>query len=99
MPNKIFITEKKGVELRSFGVTAGDIIISRSGTVGEICSVPDSMSNSIISTNLIKVSINQKIVLPKFFVYLFQGGMVRQQVFDLCKGSSRAFLNQTILKS
>ncbi|MGB7209017.1 MAG: restriction endonuclease subunit S [Pyrinomonadaceae bacterium] len=99
MPNKIFITDKKAVELRSFGVKAGDIIISRSGTVGEICSVPDSMTGSIISTNLIKVSIDQKIVLPKFFVYLFQGGMVRQQVFDLCKGSSRAFLNQTILKS
>jgi type I restriction enzyme S subunit len=36
---------------------------------------------------------------PKYFVYLFQGGKVRRQVFSLCKGSSRAFLNQTILKS
>ena len=35
----------------------------------------------------------------KYFVYLFQGGQVRQQVFNLCKGSSRAFLNQTILTS
>ncbi|MEO8414340.1 MAG: hypothetical protein ABI472_11805 [Ginsengibacter sp.] len=32
-------------------------------------------------------------------MFLFQGGKVRQQVFDLCKGSSRAFLNQTILNS
>ncbi|CAN5324570.1 hypothetical protein BH20ACI2_BH20ACI2_28300 [soil metagenome] len=99
MPNKIFITEKKSAELRSFRVESGDIIISRSGTVGEICRVPDSMANSIISTNLIKVSLNQTSVNPKFFVYLFQGGTVRQQVFDLCKGSSRAFLNQTILST
>ena len=99
MPNKIFVTEEKAKELNSFRVKANDIIISRSGTVGEICLVPEKMEGSIISTNLIKVSINQKVMNPKYFVYLFQGGKVRCQVFSLCKGSSRAFLNQTILKS
>ncbi|MFH0729480.1 MAG: restriction endonuclease subunit S [Pseudomonadota bacterium] len=99
MPNKIFITKDKAKELNSFRVKADDIIISRSGTVGEICLVPKKMENSIISTNLIKVSINHNVLNAKYFVYLFQGGRVRQQVFDLCKGSSRAFLNQAILKS
>ena len=99
MPNKIFVTNKKAHELKNFRVKKNDIIISRSGTVGEICLLPKKMENSIISTNLIKVSLNQKAIYPKFFVYLFQGGKVRQQVFELCKGSSRAFLNQTILKS
>ncbi len=99
MPNKIFITNEKAEELNSFKVKANDIIISRSGTVGEICLVPEKMGGSIISTNLIKVSLNQEVLSPKYFVYLFQGGKVREQVFNLCKGSSRAFLNQTILKS
>jgi type I restriction enzyme S subunit len=99
MPNKIFVSEAKAKELRNFTVKENDIIISRSGTVGEICCIPKKMENSIISTNLIKVSLNKRIINPKLFVYLFQGGDVRQQVFDLCKGSSRAFLNQTILKS
>jgi type I restriction enzyme, S subunit len=99
MPNKIFITSEKAEELNSFRVKANDIIISRSGTVGEICLVPEKMGGSIISTNLIKVSINRETLNPKYFVYLFQGGKVRQEVFNLCKGSSRAFLNQTILKS
>jgi len=99
MPNKIFITSEKAVELRNFRVQENDIIISRSGTVGEICLLPKEMENSIISTNLIRVRLNQYIINPKFFVYLFQGGNVRQQVFELCKGSSRAFLNQTILNS
>ncbi len=99
MPNKIFITSEKAVELRNFRVQENDIIISRSGTVGEICLLPKKMENSIISTNLIRVRLNQDIINPKFFVYLFQGGKVRQQVFELCKGSSRAFLNQTILNS
>jgi type I restriction enzyme S subunit len=99
MPNKVFVTNEKAEELNSFRVEANDVIISRSGTVGEICLVPEKMRGSIISTNLIKVSINQEVLNPKYFVYLFQGGKVRQQVFNLCKGSSRAFLNQTILKS
>ena len=40
--NKIFVSEEKAEELDSFGVTGGDIIISRSGTVGEICCVPEA---------------------------------------------------------
>jgi type I restriction enzyme S subunit len=99
MPNKIFVTNEKAIELKNFRVQENDIIISRSGTVGEICLLPKRMENSIISTNLIRVRLNQNIVFPKYFVYLFQGGKVRQQVFDLCKGSSRVFLNQTILNS
>jgi len=99
MPNKIFITKDKANELKNFRVNENDIIISRSGTVGEICLVPMFMNDAIISTNLIKVSLNKNVVDPKYFVYLFQGGQVRQQVFKLCKGSSRAFLNQTILSS
>ena len=99
MPNKIFVTDEKAVELKNFRVKENDIIISRSGTVGEICLLPKAMENSIISTNLIRVSLNLKIINPRYFVYLFQGGKVRQQVYDLCKGSSRAFLNQTILNS
>lgn len=99
MPNKIFVTNEKAIELKNFRVKENDIIISRSGTVGEICLLPKRMENSIISTNLIRVSLNQAVISPKYFVYLFQGGKVRQQVFDLCKGSSRAFLNQTIINS
>lgn len=99
MPNKIFVTNEKAIELKNFRVKENDIIISRSGTVGEICLLPKRMENSIISTNLIRVRLNQEVIYPKYFVYLFLGGKVRQQVFDLCKGSSRAFLNQTILNS
>ena len=99
MPNKIFVTDEKATQLKNFRVKENDIIISRSGTVGEICLLPKAMENSIISTNLIRVSLNLKVIDPKYFVYLFQGGEVRQQVYDLCKGSSRAFLNQTILNS
>ncbi len=98
--NKIFITREKANELKSFKVSGGDIIISRSGTVGEICAVPNGLGLSFLSTNLMRVSLNSNIIIPQYFVFLFQGGsIVKKQVEKLCKGSTRAFLNQTILKS
>lgn len=97
--NKIFVTEAKAQELKAFVLKAGDIIISRSGTVGEICAVPPHMEGSLLSTNLIRVSLNPQKVLPEYFIYLFQSkGIVLDQVKELCKGSTRIFLNQTILK-
>lgn len=97
--NKIFVTEEKALELKAFALKAGDIIISRSGTVGEICSVPKRREGSLLSTNLMRVSLNLQKVLPDYFIYLFQSkGVVLDQVKELCKGSTRIFLNQSILK-
>ena len=97
--NKIFVTSEKARELKSFALKAGDIIISRSGTVGEICSVPSRMEGALLSTNLMRVSLNLEVVMSEYFIYLFQSkGVVLDQVKELCKGSTRIFLNQTILK-
>lgn len=97
--NKIFVTEEKAEELAPFKVHPGDIVISRSGTVGEICEVPEKIDNALISTNLLRVSLDNTFILSPFFVLMFQGGNVKLQVKDLCKGSSREFLNQSILSS
>jgi len=97
--NKIFVSPKKAEELKSFNLKSGDVIISRSGTVGELCIVPNRMEHSLLSTNLMRISLNERLILPKFFVYMFQSkGVVVDQVKDLCKGSTRMFLNQAILK-
>lgn len=98
--NKIFVTKKKAAELQAFKVDSGDLVISRSGTVGEICEVPSNFKHALISTNLLLVRPNNSVILSPFFVQMFQGcGVVRRQIRELCKGSSREFLNQTILKS
>ena len=98
--NKIFVSEEKAAALSSFEVEPGELIISRSGTVGEICTVPEGLGKTLISTNLLRVSLNQKILLSQYFVFMFQGGgAVRSQVKERCKGSSRDFLNQSILQS
>lgn len=97
--NKIFVTSEKARELKSFALLAGDIIISCSGTVGELCAVPEQMEGALLSTNLMRISLNSNIIRSDYFIYLFQSkGIVLDQVKELCKGSTRIFLNQAILK-
>jgi len=97
--SKIHITEKKAAQLEGYRVRASDILISRSGTVGEICVVPDDIGEARISTNLMKISLSPKGMLPHFFTFLFNGSpFVLNQATEYCKGSTRAFLNQDILK-
>lgn len=97
--NKRFVSKEKAEELKPFMLQTGDVIISRSGTVGEICVVPERANGALLSTNLMRVSLNSKVIRSEYFVLLFQSkGVVLDQVKELCKGSTRSFLNQTILK-
>ncbi len=74
-PFRMWITPEKYDALRSYSVLNGDVIISRAGTVGKMC-VAKNKTESIISTNLIRVRFGQKL-LPIFFVSLM----------NYCKGS------------
>ena len=98
--SKIHVTAEKAKELNEYRVEPRDILISRSGTVGEVCVVPEDIGAAIFSTNLMKISLGQNGMNPQFFTFLFNGSpFVLNQVADLCKGSTRNFLNQDILKT
>jgi type I restriction enzyme S subunit len=98
--SKIHITRAKAAELEKYDLRPGDVVISRSGTVGEVAVIPDSIGVARMSTNIMRISLRRDLMLPKFFTYLFNGSpAILDQVEDLCKGSTRDFLNQRILKS
>ena len=67
----LFITDEKFVDLRRYAVVPGDVLISRAGTVGRMCVARPPVEKSIISTNLIRVSLEQDSLLPEYFVSLF----------------------------
>ena len=69
--NKIHVTAEKAEELKAFSLKAGDIIISRSGTVGEICAVPERAEGSLLSTNLMRVSLDNTMIRSDYFIALF----------------------------
>lgn len=65
----LYITEEKYNDLENYNVKKNDIIISRAGTVGKMCVVISNYDKSIISTNLIRLRLNHKIV-PLYIVKL-----------------------------
>jgi len=98
--SKIHVSKTKAEELAEFDALPGDILISRSGTVGEVCVVPPGLGEARISTNIMRVTLREGSMLPTYFCYLFSGSpFVLHQVSQLCGGSTRDFLNQNILRS
>lgn len=96
--SKIHISQAKANDLIEYDAKPGDVLISRSGTVGEVCVVPDNLGIARISTNLMRVRLNFKVMSPTFFCCLFNGSpTVLSQITSLCSGSTRDFLNNEIL--
>lgn len=62
----LYITDSKFQQLAKYNTQWGDIIISRAGTVGKMC-VVEYEGRAIISTNLIRLRLNNKKLLPLFF--------------------------------
>ena len=67
----LFISNEKYEQLIRYSVLPGDVLISRAGTVGRMCVVGSTVTNSIIGTNLVRLALNEKSVLPEYFVSLF----------------------------
>ncbi len=69
LPFRMWITEEKYRELQSYSVVDGDVLISRAGTVGKMCVAVTDTTESIISTNLIRVRFGPNL-MPIYFVSL-----------------------------
>jgi type I restriction enzyme S subunit len=98
--SKIHITLEKAQQLSEYDVRPGDVLVSRSGTVGETCVVPQGLGEARMSTNLMRICLGPNAMVPQFFCLLFKGSpTVLEQVTRLCGGSTRDFLNGDILRS
>ncbi len=97
--SKIHIAPEKALELGDYDIQPKDLIISCSGTVGEICIIPDDIGTARFSTNIMRVVLHSEGMLPEFLGYLFLGSpYVRKQISEACYGSTRDFLNKNILE-
>ena len=64
-----YVTEEKFKELSRFEVKSGDIIMSCSGTIGELFIIPPNAEKGIMNQALLKFTLNNKI-LTRFFLFL-----------------------------
>lgn len=71
---KYYITQEKYEDMIGFKVVPGDLIISCSGvTLGRIAEVPNGAKAGIINQALLKLSLNQELMMNTFFIQQFRG--------------------------
>ena len=67
----LFITREKFSQLRRYAVESGDILISRAGTVGRMCVATPTVEQSIIGSNLIRLTLDPGAMSPVYFASLY----------------------------
>lgn len=67
-----YVTAEKFAELRRFECVAGDILMSCSGTMGELYQLPADCEKGLINQALCKFTLNDKILPIVFLTYMKQ---------------------------
>jgi len=97
---RYYIDQNKYEELEAFKVEEGDLIISCSGTIGKIAEVPKGFKPGIINQALLKVTLDQSKVLNKYFIHLFEGEKIQNQLFSMSHGTGlKNFPPMAVVKS
>lgn len=95
-----YITNEKFDELRNYEVFSGDVLITIMGTIGRTAIVPENLGKAIISSHLIKITLNQKLISSEFLNYsLNSNPFVVLQLFGQAKGAIMKGINSSIIKN
>lgn len=85
---KYYITQEKYEDMIGFKVEPGDLLISCSGvTLGRIAEVPGGAKKGIINQALMKLSLNQDIMMNTFFIQQFRTEEIQDILFGFSRGS------------
>ncbi len=82
----VYISPEKADELASSNVFAGDLVFPHRGNIGEVGIVPADKPRYILSTSLMKLTVDQKKVDPLFLFYFFRSTKGR---YELLKNASQ----------
>ena len=93
-----YIDKKKYDELYSCRISPGDVLISLVGTVGKVLILSEKCEPGIINPRLIKISLDQTVMLPKFFKYYFECDYLKSLYKSKAHGETMDVLNLSIIK-
>ena len=95
-----YIPDAKFCELRQYEVSHGDVLVTNMGTVGRACVVPVGTQMSIISSHLIKVSLDRSRADPNYLCWMLNySPLVVAQIRAKSHGAIMAGFNSSLLKS
>jgi len=82
-----YINEEKYKELDRFSVKGGDYIVSCSGTIGRIHKLPMDCEPGVINQALLKIVLDEKLMLSKYFLYLFRSKFFQRKILKGTRGT------------
>ncbi|MDQ8940660.1 restriction endonuclease subunit S [Acinetobacter baumannii] len=86
---RYFIDEDKYKELKAFDVKPKDIIVSCSGVnLGKLAEVPEGSPAGIINQALLKISLNQSIILNDVFIDIFMHPSFKKAFYGDFRGAA-----------
>lgn len=95
--NEHFITEQKYEEVKRSTVKNGDIIISKTGTLGLLGLVKSKYSKGIIVSRLAKITPNPNII-GKYALLIYLSKLTKSGYWlNMCGGSTMPILNNSII--
>jgi type I restriction enzyme, S subunit len=96
---KKFLTERKAEELSRFNACPGDVLITRMGTIGRACVVPNSTMAARISYHLFRIRPNSQKCLPEFLAAtICRSGTFQNQLNRLAHGAIMDGLSTGMLR-
>ncbi len=84
---RFYIDSEKFKQMKRFAVSPDDIIISCSGTVGEVSIIKKDDPIGIISQALLLLRVNKNIILPEFLRYFFKTSIGHNSILSRSSGS------------
>ena len=94
-----FLAEEKAEQLKAYTIVPGDIAMSRKGNVGKCALFPESYSDGIIHSDVLRIRVDKKRVNPVFMMcQLHFSGAVTRQIELISSGAIMAGVNVTKLK-
>lgn len=73
----VFVSEETADELIGSNVTGGDLVFPHRGAIGRVALVPGDRRRYMLSTSLMKLRCNSRLVDPRFIYYYFRSGAGR----------------------
>lgn len=94
-----YINKEHYERLKSCAVKPGDILISLVGTIGKVLILPDEIEEGIINPRLVKLSLDKRLINPKYVKAYFTSSTVKGYFSLSSHGGTMDILNLSILKA
>ncbi len=78
--NLVYISDEVNQANSKSILMPDDILIAKTGTVGKMAIIPESMKQANTTSSVGKITINQKIFNNRYFAYLFSSPMFQEQI-------------------